>query len=211
MGEYFDWQLTKSSGFLNFNWSELFWISDRSSLRKPVYSVVGNQWSRNRFQFCTWVGIRLATSHLMLKKFRAYQLAIQFYQLCSEVTCTTFLKDQLGRASASIALNLSEGSAQSTRKHRRKYYYTAMGSLRECQTVLDLINHPKDSEVNLIGDQLGANLFKLCKAMSEHPESENWSWTGTDFYFTEFCWPEFKSKAVGDWPWRFRSQINYMR
>ncbi|RMG42542.1 MAG: four helix bundle protein, partial [Candidatus Dadabacteria bacterium] len=45
----------------------------------------------------------------MNKTFRTLQLAIAFYKLCRLQPLRGNLKDQLLRASSSIALNLSEG------------------------------------------------------------------------------------------------------
>ena len=74
-----------------------------------------------------------------LKKFRAYQLSVRFYRLCLAIRCSKHLKDQLDRASSSISLNLSEGSAKSSTRDRLKFYFIAFGSLRECQTILELV------------------------------------------------------------------------
>ena len=54
----------------------------------------------------------------MLKNFRTYHLAVQLYHACEKVQARSHLKDQLLRASLSIVLNLSEGSAKPTEKDR---------------------------------------------------------------------------------------------
>jgi hypothetical protein len=41
----------------------------------------------------------------MLKNFKTYQLSIQFYQACEKLKLPRHLKDQLVRASSSVALN----------------------------------------------------------------------------------------------------------
>ncbi len=84
--------------------------------------------------------------------------------MCEELKCPKHLRDQLLRASSSIALNLSEGSSQPTPRNRARYYHIAFGSFRESQTILDLAKIDKDSEISNIADRLGANLYKLCKA-----------------------------------------------
>jgi four helix bundle protein len=102
---------------------------------------------------------------MLLKNFRSYQLAVRLYRLCEEIKCAPHLKEQLSRASSSIALNLAEGSARATMKDRRRYYNIAMGSVRECQTILDLMSISTDSEVVKLADQLGAGIYKLNQNM----------------------------------------------
>ena len=99
-----------------------------------------------------------------LKDFRTYHTAMEFYRLCEGFDCPNHLQDQLLRASSSIAANLSEGSAKPTAKDRSRYYYIALGSLRECQTLLALAKSPKSSKIASIADHLGAQIFKLCES-----------------------------------------------
>ncbi len=98
-----------------------------------------------------------------MKNFRTYDLALQFYRLCSSIaddgTQDPIWKDQFKRASLSILLNIAEGSGKATAKDRKKFYTIAMGSLRESQSLLMII---KDTEKHLVqADQLGAHLYKL--------------------------------------------------
>lgn len=97
----------------------------------------------------------------MLQHFKTYQLAVQFYRLCKELKLPSHLRDQLLRASSSIVLNIAEGSAKPTLKDRAKFYFIALGSLRESQATLDLMG---DAPVTLasLSDQLGACLYRLC-------------------------------------------------
>ena len=64
------------------------------------------------------------------------------------------------RASSSIALNIAEGSGKRTPKDQARFYAIALGSLRECQAILELegIENPKIKDLS---NQLGAILFKL--------------------------------------------------
>ena len=96
----------------------------------------------------------------MLKKFRTYQLAISFYHNCQQLKLKEPLRNQLQRASLSIVLNLSEGSAKPTAKDRRKFYRISLGSLREIQTILQIVQQKKLEQQ---ADQLGAFLYQLCK------------------------------------------------
>jgi four helix bundle protein len=98
----------------------------------------------------------------MLKDFRAFQLAKSYYKGCKSLKLPSHLKDQLMRASSSIALNLAESSGKLTQKDKIKYFSIAFGSLRESQAILEIeeIENPKLIEIS---DQLGGMLYKLCK------------------------------------------------
>ncbi|MEK6580698.1 MAG: four helix bundle protein [Bdellovibrionota bacterium] len=94
----------------------------------------------------------------MLQNFRTYQLALNYYHACKKVHLPNHLKDQLMRASSSIALNLAEGSAEPTHKDRMKFYRIALGSLRETQAIISL------EQLHILkpnADHLGASLYKL--------------------------------------------------
>jgi four helix bundle protein len=96
----------------------------------------------------------------MLKDFRAFQLAKMFYQTCSRVKTNKFHFEQLQRASSSVALNIAEGSGKRTAKDQRRFYAIALGSLRECEAILEL-EEIKDPVLTDLMNQLGAILFKL--------------------------------------------------
>ncbi len=98
-----------------------------------------------------------------MRNFRSYNLAVQFYRSAQKLGLKGELRDQLDRASSSIVLNLAEGSARGTVKDRMRFYRIAFGSLRECQSILDLTverNHPAYIEA----DSLGAHLFCLVRS-----------------------------------------------
>ena len=94
-----------------------------------------------------------------MKNFRTYQLAIDLYRSCQGLKLTGARRDQFERALLSIPLNLSEGSARPTEPDRRRFYFTALGSLREVQTLLDLHGTP---ELAQRADILGAHVYRLC-------------------------------------------------
>jgi four helix bundle protein len=77
----------------------------------------------------------------MLKNFRTYHLAKEFYEECETIKCKAHIKDQLSRASLSVVLNIAEGSGKYTVKDRAKFYRIALGSFRESQAVLDLLGN----------------------------------------------------------------------
>ncbi len=94
-----------------------------------------------------------------MKNFRTYDLALDFYNTCQTRSIRNrVIKDQFDRASLSIVLNLAEGSGKPTTKDRRKFYSIAMGSLRETQALLKILNWKNELQAS---DRLGAFLFKL--------------------------------------------------
>lgn len=95
-----------------------------------------------------------------MEKFKTYKLATQFYYKSNNLTLRGPIKNQFQRACLSIVLNLAEGSAKSSTKERKKFYEISLGSLREVQTILTLINH---QDLIKEADKLGAFLYKLCK------------------------------------------------
>jgi len=97
-----------------------------------------------------------------MKKFRTYDLAVQFYRIASSLKLPRHLRDQLQRASSSIVLNLAEGRGKRTLKDQLKFFYIAMGSLRECQAILELAGLESSEAWNSV-DKTGGHLFKLIK------------------------------------------------
>ena len=97
----------------------------------------------------------------MLQKFRTYQLSVTFYKSAQKLKLPRHLKDQMNRASSSICLNLAEGSGKKTIKDKIKFYSISLGSLRECQAIMDLSANIDPSLIRL-ADHIGACLYKLC-------------------------------------------------
>ena len=50
-----------------------------------------------------------------------------------------YVKDQLGRATLSIMLNIAEGSGKFSNKDRRSFYVTARGSAFECSALISFL------------------------------------------------------------------------
>lgn len=98
-----------------------------------------------------------------MKTFRTLELAIEFYKQTEQLNIKGNLRDQLSRASSSIALNLSEGNAKSSVKEKKRFYQIAYASQKECQTLFKLANI-EDPEAIKLADHLGANIYKLLKA-----------------------------------------------
>lgn len=99
----------------------------------------------------------------MQKTFRTLDLAIQFHETTEDIKLVGHLRDQLLRASSSIALNLSEGNAKPSVKEKKRYYQTAYASLKECETIF-LLAKIQDSNLIKRADHLGACLYKLTRA-----------------------------------------------
>ena len=94
---------------------------------------------------------------------RCYQLAVQFYKQVQGVNLPGALKNQLQRAASSIALNLSEGTGRRTRRDRIRFFQIALGSIRECQAIIDL-EHCRFNHIQRdLLDHLAASTFKLTR------------------------------------------------
>jgi len=94
----------------------------------------------------------------MIKNFRAYELAEQLYKECETIKTKGFIKDQLLRASLSVVLNLAEGTGKPTQTEKRRFYGIALGSLRETQAILRILNQ---ENALVKADRVAANVFRL--------------------------------------------------
>ncbi len=99
----------------------------------------------------------------MLKDFRAFQFAKEFHWSCKNLKVSKYLQDQLLGASSSVVLNLAEGSGKRTAAEQRRFYGIALGSLRECEAILELERIDQIALRQTL-DQLGAILFKLSRS-----------------------------------------------
>lgn len=99
-------------------------------------------------------------AHFDHEKLDVYQEAILFASWADEFLCSiprnVAAKDQLDRASTSIALNIAEGNGKFAPKDRCRFLSNAYGSAVECAACLDVfvakelakpedIQHGKDS------------------------------------------------------------------
>ena len=114
----------------------------------------------------------------MLNNFQTFQLAKKFHWACKDLKVSSFLRDQLLRASSSIALNAAEGSGKNTAREQSRYYSISLGSLRECQAILELENINDPMLINM-ADQLGAMLFSLSR-LATKPKPQTETATETD-------------------------------
>jgi four helix bundle protein len=75
------------------------------------------------------------------EKLEVYRVALQFQGFAAGLRFgrgSWALRDQLRRASASIALNLAEGAGREAPADRRRFYAIARGSASECAAILDV-------------------------------------------------------------------------
>ena len=100
----------------------------------------------------------------MLKDFRTYRLAVDFYRRIQTQQLPCHLRDQLLRASSGICLTLAEGSGRRTAKDKCRFYTMAFASTREVQAILDLAE--LDASFASDADRIGAHIFKLIKSSS---------------------------------------------
>jgi four helix bundle protein len=98
-----------------------------------------------------------------MKNFRTLELAIEYNQQIQKLKISGHLRDQILRATSSIALNLSEGNAKFSAPEKKRFYKIAYASLKESQTALRLLNI-EDKAVIEESDHLGASIYKLLKS-----------------------------------------------
>ena len=96
----------------------------------------------------------------MLQNFRTHTLALEFYRDCEKVRMPHHIRSQYMRACLSVLNNLAEGSAKKSIKDRARFYEIALGSFRECQSMLMVL---REEELYQKYDKLGASLYKLHK------------------------------------------------
>ena len=95
-----------------------------------------------------------------MKNFRTLNSAVEFYHLAQQLPLKKHLKDQLDRASLSIALNLAEGRARKNIKDQVRFFNIAFASLREVQAIFYILGLTDSPEVKLL-DSVAAQLYKL--------------------------------------------------
>lgn len=84
-----------------------------------------------------------------------------------------YFRDQLGRASLSIQLNVAEGSGRFSPKDRRNFYIVARSSAFECASLLQFlrieteINEQESFELISILEEISKILFKLIGNLSD--------------------------------------------
>ena len=95
-----------------------------------------------------------------MTNFRTLNSAIEFYRRAQQLQLKRHIKDQLDRASLSIALNLAEGQARRTVKDQQRFFNIAFASLREVQAIFYILGLT-DSEEGKLLNSVAAQLYKL--------------------------------------------------
>jgi four helix bundle protein len=85
-------------------------------------------------------GVPLA--YLDCERLDCYRVAVEFQTVATQMVANRrlgALRDQLDRASVSIALNIAEGAGRRTARDKAHFFTIARGSATECAAVLDLL------------------------------------------------------------------------
>lgn len=104
------------------------------------------------------------------KKAKAFHLEAK--QLIHSIQFDKTTKDQLSRASFSIALNIAEGSGRFSKPDRRNFFIISRGSVFECVAIIDilqdqnLIEKSKFESMLQKADELSRILFTMIKNLS---------------------------------------------
>ncbi len=78
------------------------------------------------------------------QKLKVYSKAKAFHanvseQILNQSDFKPYMKDQLGRASMSIILNIAEGTSRFTNPSKKNFYIIARGSVFECVAGLEIL------------------------------------------------------------------------
>jgi len=111
------------------------------------------------------------------QKLEVYQKSKQYHISCkkllSDYALDGFVRDQLGRASFSIPLNISEGSGKFSKADRKNYFTTARASIFECVAILDILSDEGKLPAEVVehyqkqADELSRILFSMIKNPSQ--------------------------------------------
>lgn len=111
------------------------------------------------------------------QKLEVYIKARDFHISCKSILNKNkherYVKDQLGRASYSVVLNIAEGSAKQSKPDRKNFFTIASGSIFECVAILDILHQENNiNEADFIysmnlADQISRILFTMIKNLSQ--------------------------------------------
>lgn len=95
----------------------------------------------------------------------------RIFDLIEESSLRPYVKDQLGRASLSIRLNIAEGSSRSSNRDKRRFMEIARGSAFECISLLEylkeknVISNKEYSDYYLTLEEISKMLFGIIKKL----------------------------------------------
>ena len=84
----------------------------------------------------------ISQPYFQCERLDVYRVAVQFHRSLvplRNVRGAADLRDQLLRASESIALNIAEGAGRFSADDKRRFYRMACGSAMECAGALELL------------------------------------------------------------------------
>src|SRR5262245_61392434 len=93
------------------------------------------------------------------KAYRVNQMVYRFVK--EDKRIPQYAKNQLGRASLSIMLNIAEGSAKLSVKDRRNFFVIARGSVFECSALTSFLSSEQE-----ISQELQNELYSLFEEIS---------------------------------------------
>ena len=83
-------------------------------------------------------------------------------------------RDQIKRASISVALNIAEGAGRFSKADKRNFYVVARGSLAECVVILDLlqsdeiVSAEKYNSFYIIAEEISKMLYAMIRELEEN-------------------------------------------
>ncbi len=104
------------------------------------------------------------------KKAKVFHLESK--QLIHSIKPDKTVKDQLSRASFSIALNIAEGSGRFSKADRRNFFIVSRGSVFECIAILDILHDSGSIDKKVFdsflqkGDELSRILYAMIKNLT---------------------------------------------
>ena len=114
---------------------------------------------------------------LVYQKAKTFSFAIKKNVLTIE-SLERISKDQLRRASLSVALNIAEGASRFSRADKRNFYVIARASAIECVAILDIlkleetITNELYQELYLKAEEISRMLYSLIRQL----EKKVWVW-----------------------------------
>jgi len=104
------------------------------------------------------------------KAYHANQKVYRLLKLAKPIP--SFTKNQFGKASLSIMLNIADGSAKFSNRDRRNFYVTARGSAFECSSIVCFLYDEGEIAVELKNELYVScqEISKMLFAMIKHLE-----------------------------------------